>query len=339
MKRDVGIYQELGLEPIVNADSRMTAIGGSLMTAAVMQAMEEASRALVDMFELQQRVGERIAGLTNNVAAYVTAGAAAGVFLSVLGCMAGPDLTSISRMLSGGVQERQVIVHRAQRIPYDPAILLTGAQLVEVGNALQTFPWELEAAICESTVAVFFVAGDHLRRGALPLEKTITIAHSHGIPVIVDAAAQLPPIENLWHFTRNLGADLAVFSGGKDLRGPQASGLIVGRQDLIEAVRAHGSPHQRVGRLAKVGKEEMVGLLKAVELYVVEDQVARSERFERVVATWVLDLSQSAAGVTLSRDFPNEAGQPIPRTRVDLNPAQTGLSADMVQATLWNGKP
>ncbi len=251
----VGLYEDLGLKPVVNADSRMTALGGSIMRSEVAAAMEAASRHHVDMFALQKRAGERIAALTGNDDAFICAGAAAGIFISILSCMTGPDPGVISRLPTVRPPKYQVIVHRAQRIPYDPAILLAGAEIVEIGNALQTFEWELEATITETTAAVFFVAGGHLRRGALPLETAIAIAHRHSVPVIVDAAAQLPPRSNLWHFTRDLGADLAVFSGGKDLRGPQTSGLVVGRTELISGCRAHASPHQRLARIAKVGKE------------------------------------------------------------------------------------
>ncbi|MER3439630.1 MAG: hypothetical protein C4346_19685, partial [Chloroflexota bacterium] len=118
-------------------------------------------------------------------------------------------------MIEGAPLPRdEVIIHRAHRIPYDPAIRLAGGRLVEIGNVSQTFPWELEAAITPRTAMVLYIAGVHLSRGALPLEEAIAIAHARGVPVVVDAAAQLPPVENLWRFTRDLGADLAIFSGG-----------------------------------------------------------------------------------------------------------------------------
>lgn len=330
----MGIYEDLGLKPIINADSRMTAIGGSIMLPQVMAAMEEASRHHVDMFVLQQRVGERIAALTNNADAFVCTGAAAGIFISILSCMTGDDPAAISRLPTARPARHQVVVHRAHRIPYDPAIQLAGADIVEIGNALQTFEWELEAAITDATAAIFFVAGEHLRRGALPLETTIAVAHRYGVPVVVDAAAQLPPRSNLWHFTRDLGADLAVFSGGKDLRGPQSSGFVVGRADLIAGCRAHASPHQRLARMAKVGKEEMIGLLRAIELYLEEDEAGRMDRFEAIVTGWVKRLGTLHLAIAVTRDLPNEAGQPVPRARIDLNPTATGLSANAVQRML-----
>ena len=199
------------------------------MPEPVLEAMKEAAASFVDMFEIQQQVGRRLAELTHNEAAYVCAGAAAGLFLTSLASMTGGDLKAIARLPGLERLRNEIIIHCAQRIPYDPAVRLAGAKLVEVGNALQTFPWELEAAITDRTAAVLYIAGEHLSSGALSLPETIEIAHANGLPLIVDAAAQLPPPDNLWYFTRDLGADLAIFSGGKELRGPQASGLIVGR--------------------------------------------------------------------------------------------------------------
>jgi L-seryl-tRNA(Ser) seleniumtransferase len=137
---------------------------------------------------------------------------------------------------------------------------------------------------------------------------------ARGIPVVVDAAAQLPPVENLWRFTQ-MGAALVVFSGGKDLRGPQSSGLVLGRRDLIEACRMHGAPNQAIGRPMKVGKEEMMGLLAAVTRYVRLDHEERREQCEAVVAGWCSAFS-AVPGVSAQRTFPNEAGQPLPRCLV-----------------------
>lgn len=309
------------------------------MPEPVLQAMREAARSHVDMLALQQRVGERVAELTCNEAAYVCGGAAAGLFISTLACMTGTDLRAISRLPRTDGLRNQVIMHRAHRIPYDPAVRLAGAELVEIGNALQTFPWEFEAAITDRTAAVLYIAGDHLSRGVLPLSETVRLAHAHEVPVVVDAAAQLPPVENLWHFSRDLGADLVVFSGGKDLRGPQASGMIVGRADLIEGCRENGAPHQRLARLVKVGKEEMAGLLTAVELYLKEDHAARQAGFEETVQFWVSSVDGSHPGIFARRDFPNEAGQPVPRVRIELDLETVSLTAPEVQQRLWDGDP
>lgn len=334
----MGMYEQLGVRRVINADATLTRLGGSLMPSDVLDAMREAAGSFVDMYELQQVVGKRIAELTRNEAAYVSTGAAAGVVLATLATMTDGDLPTIARLIeTGEAPKNEVIIHRAHRIPYDPAIRLAGARIVEVGNRLQTFTWELEAAVSPRTAMVFYSAGVHLASGALPLAETVEIAHAHGIPVVVDAAAQLPPTENLWRFTRELGADLAIFSGGKDFRGPQASGLLVGTEAMIAAVAVNGSPHQRLARPMKVGKEEMIGLLAAVQRYVAEDWRDRALRYERIVERWVEDFG-NVPGIEPSRVFPNEAGQPTPRCRVTFA-TETGLSGAEVARLLWEGDP
>ncbi|MDQ3811841.1 MAG: aminotransferase class V-fold PLP-dependent enzyme, partial [Chloroflexota bacterium] len=335
----MGIYQKLGVRPVINANANLTRLGGSRMPPEVLQAMQDAAGAFVDMFELQAAVSARIAALTHNEAALVCTGASAGLVLSALACMTGQDKHALARLLSQGpegLERREIIMHCAHRIPYDPAIKLAGGRIVEVGNALQTFDWELEAAFSERTAAVVYVAGAHLTRGALPLECVVQMAHSHGAPVIVDAAAQLPPPDNLWHFTE-LGADLVVFSGGKALRGPQASGLIVGRRELIDACAMHASPNQRLGRPMKVGKEEMAGLLVAIERYLELDHAAHRERCERIIANWIAVLG-GLPGVHVARDFPGEAGQPLPRAVVSFE-ASLGLDGASVRQALLEREP
>lgn len=334
----MNVYERLGVRRVINADATLTRLGGSLMPPDVIAAMNEAAGSFVDMYELQRAVGQRLATLTRNEAAYVTSGAAAGIVLATLGAMTGGDLPTIARLIETGEAPRdEVIVHRVHRIPYDPAIALAGARIVEIGNRLQTFDWELEAAISARTAMIFYAGGVHLASGALPLESTVAIAHGHGIPVVVDAAAQLPPTENLWRFTRDLGADVAVFSGGKDFRGPQASGLLVGGEAMIAAIAVNGSPHQRLARPMKAGKEEIIGLLAAVERYVAENWRERTSRDEDTVQRWIAHF-QERPGITAARAFPNEAGQPTPRCVVTFAP-ETGLHGAEAVRRLWEGDP
>src|SRR5262245_48046121 len=221
-------YRDLGVRRVINAAATLTRLGGSRMPPPVIEAMAAAAGAFVDLDVLQQRVGERIAELTHNSACYVSSGAAAGVMLATAACITGDDPAAIARFPSLESGKNEVIVHRCQRNGYDYAIRQTGARLVEIGMAQITQPWELEAAITPQTDCVAWFAGPHFAAGALPLEQVITVAHAHGVPVIVDAAAQIPPIANLWRFTRDMGADIAIFSGGKGLRGPQPAGLVLG---------------------------------------------------------------------------------------------------------------
>ncbi|MEI7772862.1 MAG: aminotransferase class V-fold PLP-dependent enzyme, partial [Chloroflexales bacterium] len=181
------IYAALGVRRVINADARLTRLGGSLMAEPVRAAMDAAARSYVDMFELQAAVSARLAALTRNEAAHVCTGAAAGLFLATMACSVGADLHAIARLPDLGARD-EVIIHCAQRIPYDMAARLSGARLVQIGNALQTSPWELEAAIGPRTAAVLYIAGAHLARGALPLPEVVSIAHARGVPVVVDAA-------------------------------------------------------------------------------------------------------------------------------------------------------
>jgi len=332
------LYTDLGVRTLINASTTLTALGGSLMPPEVMNAMREASTAFVDLNQLHERAGARLARVTRNEAAYVTSGCSAAIVLAVLGCRTRGQLTNIAQLTVENSLPNEVIVHAAHRIPYDPAIQFAGATVRQIGNALQTFDWELDAAINERTAAVFWVAGPHLSRGALPLTDVVRVAHARGVPVIVDAAAQLPPLSNLWHFTTEQGADLALFSGGKALRGPQASGLMVGRADWVEAARSNGSPHQRLARALKAGKEEIAGLVTAVCRYVELDHAAIAEQQYATCHEWAAQLAR-IPGVSVRVHDLNTAGQPVPRVQVVLSRANHGPACSSVIDNLWMGDP
>jgi len=334
---EADVYTRLGVTRIINAAGTYTAVGGSLMPESVMEAMRIAGSSFVDMQELHTLAGQRLAELTNNEAAYVTSGCAAAIVLAVLACITKGDPAAIARMPQGEGLPTEVIMHTAHRNPYDPSVRLGGGRIVNIGNTSQTFEWELEAAINSNTAAVFYPAGPRYAGSVLPLETVSLIAHKRGIPVIVDAAADLPPHTNLWNFTRNGGADLALFSGGKGLRGPQASGMMVGSPELIAAARANGSPHQRLARALKVGKEEVAGLVQAIELYVGKDHEAEYAGWERVVADWVEALS-GFPGVSARRQFPNNLGRPIPQLLFEVD-AETGTTANAIADDLWTSSP
>ena len=333
---DPASYAALGVREVINADATLTRLGGSRMPPEVVRAMAGAASAFVDLDDLQRRVGERIAGLTGNEAAYVTSGAAAGLALATVACIVGTGPGSSERSPDLRGLKDEIVVQRLQRNGYDYAVRQVGATIVDVGTETGTTADAFRAAIGPRTAAVFWFQGAMNRPGELPLPAVIDIAASSGVPVVVDAAAQLPPVSNLWEFTR-MGAELAIFSGGKDLRGPQSSGLVLGRRERIEACRAHGNPNHAVGRPMKVGKEEMVGLLAAVERYLALDHGARERACEDTVAMWNAALG-SVAGIGARRDFPNEAGQPLPRTLLTLGPGAAN-GRDEVVRLLWSGDP
>ena len=333
----MSIYKELGVRPIINASATLTRLGGSLMPPEVIEAMVEASRHFVNLDELQRRVGEELAVLTKNEAAYVSSGAAAGLALATAACVAGSNPAAIKQLPDLTGLKNEVIIHRVHRNGYDHAVRQVGVRVVEIGYSTGTARWELEQAITPQTAAIFWFQGGMSGRGDLPLPEVIEIAKRQHVPVIVDGAAQLPPVSNLWNFTQ-MGADLAIFSGGKDLRGPQPTGLVVGRRELIEAIALNASPNHSIGRPMKVGKEEMVGLLAAVKLYLNQNQQARAERCEQVVAAWSEELN-AIPGVRAQRDWPNEAGQPLAWCLITFDPQTTGLTRDQIVASLLEGEP
>ena len=322
-------YQSLGIRPLINAYATVTKYGGSIMPTEVVQAMSDAAASFVDLAELQRRVGERIAELTNNEAAYVTSGAAAGVLLSAAACVIQNHPEHSHSFPQIANLKNEVIVQRMHRNGYDFGIQQVGMKFVEVDSS----PTALQQAITAKTACIFWFQGAMNASDEIPLADVIDIAKGYPIPVIVDAAAQLPPVDNLWHFTQ-MGAALALFSGGKDLRGPQSTGLILGRRDLIESIRPISNPNHGLGRALKVGKEELMGLLAAVERYLSLDHVARADYCESTVRLFC-DALNRLEGVSAERAFPNEAGQPLPWCRVTIDIDRLGFTCDaLVQAFL-----
>jgi L-seryl-tRNA(Ser) seleniumtransferase len=325
---------------LINCATNYTRFGGSIMPRHVAQAMADSADCFVNLFELQEGVGRRLAEVTRNEAAYVSNGAAAALALAAAACITGEDPALMARLpnnLEG--LKNEVVVHRVQRNWYDIAVRQVGVKLVEIGHSMETFPWELDDAISDRTAAVFYFAGTHLNRNTLSLDYVIERAHARGVPVIVDAAAQLPPASNLWHFTREIGADLAIFSGGKGLHGPQNSGLAVGSERIVRAMRLNGPPYQRIGRAMKVSKEAMIGLLVAVETYVETDHEAQALLWNETVTRWLEAWRQGAPDwAVFSRLETNEAGEPIPRVILTLM-GDAPLQRDDLVRELREGRP
>lgn len=337
--RVAGIYERLGVRRVINASATLTRLGGSIMPREVRDAMVEAGEAFVDIVDLQHAVSARIAELTHNEAAYVSSGAAAGLSLVTAALITGGDPVKAEGLPLPDGPNYDVLIHKSQRFAYDRAIRMVGVNLVEFGSVTGAELWELEAAYSERTIAVVFLAGIINEQHALPIEQVIESAHRHNVPVMVDAAAQLPPAENLWRFTRDLGADIAIFSGGKGLRGPQPTGLVLGRKSIIDGIYINASPVQNIGRPMKVGKEEMAGALAAVEWFLRQDHAAILRWYEDVVAGLVQRFDGKKPGISARRDFPSEAGQPYPRALITIDSSVTGFDAAKVAAALLEGDP
>lgn len=303
------IYDELGVRRTINGVGTRTQVSGARLRDGVAEAMARASDAHVYVPDLQAAASERIAEATGAEAGFVTPGAAAGMLLGAAACIAGDDYATMARLPDTRGVASDVLIPKAHRIKYDVALRASGATLVDVGHVShhpvgggvdKVEPWEIDSAVDEGTVAVAYVQRPH---NVLDLETVVDVAHDNDLPVLVDAASEVPPQANLERFL-DAGADLVAFSGGKGLRGPQPSGFVAGREELVRSVALQqlpdgydadlwdppatlidrstlpeGTPREGIGRPLKVGPEELVGLLTALEGFLDEDH-------ETTLATW-----------------------------------------------------
>ena len=300
------VYEHLGIEPLINAFGTMTHIGGSLMAPEVTAAMAEASRSFVPLRQLQERVGERLAELTGAEAAFISAGAASGVMLAGAACLTGTDAEAVARLPDVGTRPSEFVISLVDDHTYiHQSLRLIGGTLAEVGTTDTVSVDNYAAAINAYTAALVVFLGEQSRT---QLGEVIELAHAHDLPVIVDAAAQLPPRANLVEIPA-MGADLVVFSGGKAIAGPQSTGLVLGRRELVEACVLNSSPNFGAGRGMKVGKEEMVGLLRAVELMLADDEEARVRDWEEQCRQMMRAVGD-APGVTVDFNPPYSASYP-----------------------------
>lgn len=320
------IYERLGISRVINAADTFTTLGGGPLPEPVLTAMREASTCHIQLVDLLDAIGARIAGLTGNQAGLVTSGAATAITLAVAGAIAGSAPAAVEATPDHRTDRRDVIVLCAQRNQYDRMIRLAGGRLVEAGYSDGTTPWQVEAAISERTAAILWFAGSQFENYALGLEDVLALGHKSGVPVIVDAASQIPPASNMRLYT-GLGADAVAFSGGKGLRGPQATGLLLGRADFVACARAHAFPRPAIGRAMKVSKEDACGLLAAVELALSLDLDAEYARY-RAVCERLMAAFAGCRGVTAHIVPLGNLGQAYPRLRVDL-----GADAAVATAT------
>jgi len=331
-------YSDLDIKPIINAAGTYTRYGGSLVDREVIAAMEQAAGTFVDIDRLLKKSGQYIAELLDVEAALVTSGAAAGIVLASAACMAGKDKQLMASLPDTEGIKNEFIIMKCHRNPYDRSVKLTGAEFVEIGDAIETSLWELQGAVGENTAGVIYSIQSSMLEASLPLKQVIEAAHEKELPVIVDAAAEIPPAENLTKFTE-LGADLVLFSGGKELRGPQSSGLITGRKNLIEACRLNGFPHHTVGRPMKLDKETIMGFVRALELYLKEDHNQRAKRWTQQVDYMVGELEKIPV-VTARKGFPSQPlVQPPSVPRVYVNFKSKELDKEKAQEKLSVGEP
>ena len=358
----MGIFETLGTRAVINVSGASTRVGGALMFPEVVASMSEAALESVSLVELQGAASRFISGITGAEAGYVTAGAASGLTLGTAAILAGMDPAQIERLPDTSDMKNEFIISREHRNGYDHSIRLAGAKLIEIGmneqlsgaGVRRTESWEYEAAITDQTAGIAYVQN---RNSQPPLDDVVQIARVHKLPVLVDAAAEIPPVSNLRAFIE-AGADLVTFSGGKALRGPQATGILCGRRDLISSVALQhldmdeifeiwdppenlipkmalsAIPRHGIGRGFKVSKEQIVGLLTALRLFVDNDgnsNIDEQRRHLEYVADGLSGMSTEPRIVT------SDDGLPIMHLYIDV--MMLGKSATEICHQLKQGEP
>ncbi len=360
----MGVYEDLGLQPIINATGAVTRLGGAAMPPAVLAAFKAAAEESVSLEELQAAACTVIAAATGAEAGVVTAGAAAGLTLGAAAIITGDDLGKMERLPHCDDIACEFLIAREQRSGYDHSVRAAGARLVEVGfneivanaGVRRTEVWEYEAAITQNTVGIFYVFSPTSRPD---LTELATMARRHHLPVLVDAAGELPPRKHLKSIIA-AGADLVAYSGGKSIRGPQSTGILAGRQDLIRAAalqfldmddhpelwdppaefidrnKLAGIPRHGLGRGYKVSKEEIVALLKALELFTAgeyEQLLAAEQQHLQTIAAALIDAP------CVCRLYDSPDSERSPRLEIEIDEQTTGKSAFELCRALRTGEP
>lgn len=346
------IYEELGIPRVINGFEAITLYGGSVMYPKVSEAMAKASEGFYNIPALNKAISNKIAELTRNEAAFITCGTSASLALASAACIAGDSnifqealplntnqftVNYSSKSRSSDIKD-EIILFRCQRNPYDRALRLSGSKIIEIGYpSHKAERFQIENAICEKTAAIFYFAGALFERYALRIEETAEIAKAHNIPLIVDGAAQIPPKENLWRYTQR-GATLALFSGGKGIRGPQNTGLIVGDSQLIKNIENIAAPYQSFGRPMKTSKEAMIGLLKAIEILLAEDYDAKYEEMKRNLSKMIEEIKSNVFEHSYLLET-GRHGQQYPRAVFVLNDKSVGAREHFMKGLMQNGDP
>ncbi len=325
-------FKELGIRTFINAAGTYTALTASLPHTEVIKAINYAALQFVNLEELQDRVGERIAELLKCEAAMVSAGAFSAITLGTAGVITGGDPAKAARIpndMTG--MKSEVIIQKSHHIGYAHALRNTGAKMIEVETLK-----EMEAAINERTAMMWFLNYNN-SVGKVKAEEFVALGKKHGIPTFNDCAADVPPVENLWKYTQ-MGFDLVCFSGGKGLRGPQSAGLLLGKKDLIRAARKNAPPNgDTVGRGMKVNKEEILGMLVALEIYLAKDHQKEWAMWEQQIKT-IHEAVSAVPGVKTEIHVPPVANH-IPSIKVRWDNTKVKTTPGEVRNALRNGHP
>jgi len=329
--KGVDYYQKLGVTPFINAAGTYTVLSASTMPDAVQAAISLAARQPVNLNELLDASGEYLAKRLRCEAALVTAGAAAALVVGTAACVTrGNDSAILNIPTDMSALKNEVIIQKAHRYGYDHALRNCGIRFVEV-EPLEQY----EQAFNDHTVMThFFNAGE----GQISREDWVRVAHQHGVPCFNDAAADVPPISNLWNYTQ-MGFDLVTFSGGKGLRGPQCTGLLLGRKDLIEAAKKNNSPNSNtIGRGMKVAKEEIIGLVAAVDWFLSQDDAAMEAEY-RKRAERIAGQLKSIPTVQTQVFIPAVAANHVPHLLITYDQNRIKITGAEVMKKMREGKP
>ena len=331
LRAGADIYESIGVRPLINARGTYTIISGSLMLPEVRAAIDAAARHYVHLDELTEAVGARLASLTGAEDALVTSGCAAALTHATAACVAGgnPDLHIRIPNLAGFARDEAIIPKHSRNV-YDAAVRAVGVRVIEVAT-----PAELEAALGPRTAMVYILAGPEADDSPLSLKAIAPAAQAKRVPILVDAAAEILTIPNV-HLQN--GATLVGYSGGKCMRGPQAAGLLLGRKDLVRAAWVHSAPHHGFARSMKVGKEEAIGMLMAVEMWTKRDHEAEWKQWTSSLEHIAVRVS-AIQGVTTSIVQPVGLSNHTPSLKVWWSREQFGISGDEVARGLFETEP
>ena len=307
-------FESLGIKKVINASGNNSRLGSSILSQEVLYAMNEASKVYVNMDELHIRSGEFIAQITGAEAGLVTSGGAGGLLLSAAACVTGTNI-ALMLELPQTSKGKEIIIQKGHRTGYDQAIRTSGVSLIEVGIPYLTYPEQIENSINENTVAILFTFGETVNRnGEVPLKDVIKIAKKHKIPTIVDGSLINYPFTRIKDCMA-MGVDLLVTSGGKHIFGPPGTGFLCGKKDLVEACRLQAGPSYGIGRPLKVGKEEIIGLITALEIYLKKDHDAEHQKWDKKIHYLVSELNKLNNIEATQTEF-DEVDRPVPRARL-----------------------
>jgi uncharacterized pyridoxal phosphate-dependent enzyme len=328
------VYDELGVTTVINGQGTMTVLGGSLMRPEVEAVMALAGRHFVSVPDLEVAAGKRIAEmlkLPDGYTALVTSGAAAAMQSGLAGILTGDNPQFIQQLPDLTGMKSEVIIQKSHRNPFDHQLRATGVKLVEIETRE-----ELRKAVNPKTAMMHFTNFANAA-GQIKVDEWAKLAREYNVPTFIDAAADTPPVSHLWDYTK-MGYDLAAFSGGKAIRGPQCAGLLIGRKDLVAYALLNNSPHEdTLGRSQKVGKEEIVGMVKALESYLKEDQEALTKEWWRRL-DYISGEIARVPGVSTAVSVPDIANH-VPHMQINWDPRRISLTAQEASKQLQSGKP